>query len=295
MKRTLLFLLFSVMPTWLFANEAVGNAVAVIGSVTIVRADTGEENPLQRNGEIFLNDTIKTGADGLVKVLLKDESILKVSPATELQISEMIAGPGEGGRSTVELLKGRIRSVIGNKLGANSEFNVNTPVAVAGVRGTDFEVVHTLVDGEWVTGVRCFDGAVALSTVDLLSSISNTLILPNQYSLARTSALPSTPQNMPEGQSLFDVLGVEDPAGGINENGEPIDIELDIEQVQSVLLNLNANLDLNIDTILDAIPTQPGTATRREEEQVDTQLETITSPLSNEAELNFDIEIPLPN
>jgi hypothetical protein len=52
---------------------------------------------------------------------------------------------------------------------------------------------------------------------------------------------------------------------------------------------------LNIDTILDAIPTQPGTATRREEEQVDTQLETITSPLSNEAELNFDIEIPLPN
>lgn len=295
MNRFFISLFLVLVSTLSVAADSVGNAVAVIGSVTIVRADGGAEESLQRNGEIFLNDVIKTGADGLVKVLLNDETILKVSPATELLISEMIAGPGEGGRSTVELLRGRIRSVIGNKLSENNEFNVNTPVAVAGVRGTDFEVVHTLVDGEWVTGVRCFDGAVALSTIDLLSSISNTLILPNQYSLATTNALPTRPEEMPEGQSLFDVLGVEDPSDALPETGGQSDTDLDAAQVQAVLLNLDTDSGLDIQTIINTFVDVPAGPSLVEGAEADIQLEVISRPVNQEADLNFEIEIPLPN
>jgi hypothetical protein len=296
MKFFLLVATFVVMLTssFVLANETVGNAVAVIGSVTVVRAIDGTEEALSANGELFLNDVIQTGADGLVKLLLRDESILKVSPNSELLISEMIAGPGEGGRSTVDLLKGRIRSVIGNKLSSNNEFSVNTPVAVAGVRGTDFEVVHTLVDGEWVTGVRCFDGAVAFSQYGLLSSMADTLILPNQYSLASSSEAPSRPVSIDEGESLSDILGIEQEGEG-GDTLELLEQTLDIEQVQAVLLNIPTTITIDLQSILRKISEDipPGQSVSFDDEDV--QLDAITESVSDGSQLNFDIEIPLPN
>ena len=292
-RITFVFLFQLFVSVW--AAEAIGNAVAVIGSVSVVRSADGTLESLTPDSEIYLNDVVQTGADGLAKLLLRDESILKVSPNSELVISEMIAGPGEGGRSTVDLLKGRIRSVIGNKLGANSEFNVNTPVAVAGVRGTDFEVVHLLVDGRWVTGVRCFDGVVAFSKSGLLSSIADILILPDQYSLATETEQPSDPQAIPTSSSLLQLLGLEDVNNGASLQDIQGDDLLDVEQVQALLLNIDPTLDINVQTLVTRLSTQLENNKGGAAGTDDVQLDAITQPLENGAKLNFEIDIPLPN
>jgi hypothetical protein len=293
MKR--IGLILSCLIFWISgvqASEVVGNAVAVIGSVTVKRMDTGESEILATQSELFLNDTIVTGPDGLAKLLLRDETILKISPNSEVVISSMIAGPDADGRSTVDLLKGRLRSVIGNKLGANTTFDVNTPVAVAGVRGTDFEVVHLFIDGEWVSGVRCYDGAVALSTMGLETQ-GDVLILPSQYSLVTASSGASNPTEITEGRSLIEVLGI------ANQGGSNDDIELDALEVQNILLNIEqidaAVIERVIQTIgLEQINRREQVESEVTEIKEDAQLEIITETINNGTSLEFDIQIPLP-
>jgi len=275
------------------AEDVIGNAVAVLGTVSVVRASDGVEESLVANSEIYLNDTIQTGADGLAKLLLRDESILKVSPNSQLVISDMIAGPGEGGTSAVELLKGRIRSVIGNKLGANSEFTVNTPVAVAGVRGTDFEVVHLLIDGQWLSGVRTFDGVVAFNGLGD-NSASVILVLPNQYSLASETQSASEPVNIESDASFLQLLGVNESGT----SGQMFEIQtddlLDIQQVQSLLLHLDTSVDIDIKSVITRISITTDSVENTTNDANDVQLDVITEPVASGAELKFEIDIPLP-
>jgi len=288
-----LFFIFINLYVVASAEDVIGNAVAVLGTVSVVRASDGVEESLVANSEIYLNDTIQTGADGLAKLLLRDESILKVSPNSQLVISDMIAGPGEGGTSAVELLKGRIRSVIGNKLGANSEFTVNTPVAVAGVRGTDFEVVHLLIDGQWLSGVRTFDGVVAFNGLGD-NSASVILVLPNQYSLASETQSASEPVNIESDASFLQLLGVNESGT----SGQMFEIQtddlLDIQQVQSLLLHLDTSVDIDIKSVITRISITTDSVENTTNDANDVQLDVITEPVASGAELKFEIDIPLP-
>lgn len=291
MKRLLSCIALSLCWTVATANEPVGHAVAVLGTVTVDRAETGERDSLPVQGALFLNDTVTTGADGLAKLLMRDDSILKVSPGSELQINAMLAGPGEGGESTVNLLKGRIRSVIGNSLGENSEFSVKTPVAVAGVRGTDFEVVHLFRNGQWVTGVRTYSGAVEFTA----GAGTGLIILPQQYSLATVNEPPSAPEAIAEDTSLYDLLagdGIDDNIELPDESVFESDEVLDIEEVQATLLNLNRLNISDLETLLNrqsAIQT-PAPATTE-----DVQVDVVNQPVTGNSSLDFTIDIPLPN
>ncbi|MBU2862284.1 FecR family protein [Reinekea forsetii] len=219
-------------------TEPVGNAVVVIGSVTVKRDATGQSEALVAQGELFLNDVIVTGPDGLAKLLLRDDTTLKISPNSEVVISEMIAGPDAEGRSKVDLLKGRLRSVIGNKLGENTKFDIETPVAVAGVRGTDFEVVHIQVNGEWVTGVRCFDGSVEITSTGAgLASSAGVIILPAQYTSVKANALPTPATDINADQNLSEQLGASN-ADNTDDNLE-LDSILDSIEIQNITLDIS--------------------------------------------------------
>ncbi|WP_411744204.1 FecR domain-containing protein [Reinekea sp.] len=277
-----------------YANEAVGNVVVVIGSVSVQRVATGDKEILAAQHELFLNDVIITGADGLAKLLLRDETILKISPNSEVVISEMIAGPDAEGRSTVDLLKGRLRSVIGNKLGANTTFDINTPVAVAGVRGTDFEVVHLLVNGEWVSGIRCYDGSVLVAAAEAGLEVQDDIILlPAQFSLATAGTGASGASDIDSDLSLADVMGA--PEVGWADGDEQLDAQ-EIENVLLELLNLDAD---ELDSVVQSIDLNPNA---KESDnaivpvQPDTQLETITETVTKlpGVTIEFEVDMPLP-
>ena len=60
----------------------------------------------------------------------------------------------------LNLTKGRVFSII-DKLDKNSSFEISTPVAIAGVRGTGWTV-----EAEEETAVRCFEGEVSVQGLD---------------------------------------------------------------------------------------------------------------------------------
>jgi len=181
-------------------DKAVGKVATVVGDADVVRASSKLPLPLAFKDPVYLNDRIKTGVGSQVKILLNDNSILKVGPSSELLIDEMAIGQDEESQSTIELIKGKIRSLIGKRLGSKSEFRIKTSVAVAGVRGTDFEV---WAPSSKETLVRCFEGKVLVS--HLLPEVEgNVMLTPNTYTEVEGKSPPSASEAIKPEEKIED-------------------------------------------------------------------------------------------
>ncbi|MBF0471707.1 MAG: FecR domain-containing protein, partial [Gammaproteobacteria bacterium] len=195
---TLILMLLSLP----LAAESAGRIISTSGSSDVIRSADGAIVPLQSKLEIYVNDTIKTTIDGHAKLLLRDETVLMVGPESEMKISEAIIGGGDT-QTTVNVAKGWLRSIVGRKLSANSRFQVKTPVAVAGVRGTDNTIYH---DGETnTTGVRGQDGETEVCSSD--PTIPGCVaILQSLFTLVEAGHPPLPPTLIAPNQSLREII-----------------------------------------------------------------------------------------
>ena len=123
----------------------VGSIKTVKGSAVIVRAN---QSLSAKIGEkILINDSFKTGPDGSLGMILKDDTLLSLGPNTEVTINEFLFSPAEGKLSLVtRLFKGTVTYLSGiiAKLSPDS-VRFETPVGNVGIRGTKFVVK---VEGE---------------------------------------------------------------------------------------------------------------------------------------------------
>ncbi len=199
--------------------EAVGQVVAVIGLVERIAID-GARVPLKADGAIHLGDRLLSGADGRAKLMLRDDSILKLSPSSELHINEQLIGPSGESSTGLGLVKGRVRALLGRKLGAASRFEITTPVAVAGVRGTDFEV--------WSNGrtvVRCYEGRVAVRNID--EAVAQEVLLEaGMFTSVSEGLAPSAPRGFTPGAATPGVESVDPESEGEDAQFEQLELEL---------------------------------------------------------------------
>ncbi|NOX08864.1 MAG: FecR domain-containing protein [Gammaproteobacteria bacterium] len=187
--RTLLCAVLVLLSSVTWAKDQVARVVSVIGAVDVVRSENNARQPLAFKSLIYLNDRIITGVGSQAKLLLSDSSILKVGPSSELKVNEMVVGRNNDSKTTVDLIKGRLRSVIGKKLSANSHYEIHTSVAVAGVRGTDFEVL-VVHDGE--TLVRSFEGVVAVHSL-VEGVLGEVLLMHDTFTMVDAEHPPENP------------------------------------------------------------------------------------------------------
>jgi hypothetical protein len=84
---------------------------------------------------------IQTGADGYVTVKLADGSLLRIQSSTTvaLQQSRHYEAPGFFS-NLLQVIQGRIEAAVAHLTGGEPRFQVRTPQATVGVRGTDFRV-----------------------------------------------------------------------------------------------------------------------------------------------------------
>ena len=84
---------------------------------------------------------IQTGADGYVTVKLADGSLLRIQSSTTvaLQHSRHYEAPGFFS-NLLQVIQGRIEAAVAHLTGGEPRFQVRTPQATVGVRGTDFRV-----------------------------------------------------------------------------------------------------------------------------------------------------------
>ena len=103
------------------------------GTPSVTRAGTTE--PLKRGDTVLIGDRIDTDDVSKVKILLADDSVLAIGPKSQVAIDELVLAP-EGRKGRLRVLFGRFKVAIAAWLSGPSDYQVDTPTAVAGVRGT---------------------------------------------------------------------------------------------------------------------------------------------------------------
>ena len=143
-------------------------------------------------------DVVRTGRTGEAHLGFPDGSLVKVGPGTSLVLRYNGFDRPSGARyRRIDLAGGRIWAHVARFASADSTFTVNTPAALAGVKGTRFSVVvyaHTgdarLPDGATYFSVLDGDVSVAVpgtTAITVLHAGEEALAIPNMT----TSPVPS--------------------------------------------------------------------------------------------------------
>jgi len=122
------------------AQSSVGLVTAIDGEAELVR--NGHTSKVTMAMPVEIKDKLVTGPEGHLTVTFGDNSRLVVGASTTIVINDGVIGASSS-ISRVGLLGGRLRSIVNLGLRATSGgFEVRTPNAVMGVRGTEFEVAY---------------------------------------------------------------------------------------------------------------------------------------------------------
>lgn len=130
-----------VIPAYLLPDK---NAFAVIvsvqGDVSIV-TKAGETVAAKVGASLAEGTLIATADEGFVALQLKDGTSFALPPASNLQLSKLqIQDYTDRPRTALTLQKGRITSLVTPFSVPKSQYEVQTPLAIAGVRGTRFRI-----------------------------------------------------------------------------------------------------------------------------------------------------------
>ncbi len=100
----------------------------------------GQEEALKVGTSLVAGDRVRTGSDSVAILVFSDEGRISLRADSELLIRHYQIDPaGVKTRIELELIKGTLRQISGNGSRTLPEsYRLNTPVAVIGVRGTDF-------------------------------------------------------------------------------------------------------------------------------------------------------------
>ncbi len=147
-------------------------AVVLSGGHRVIKVDSFDgEVAFERNfaekdiveGMILKsNDTLTTGADGLIELLVDTDKHILARENTCFEIVSQ--GNAEKGKLTIKLKYGTSLIEIDNKLNENSFVEVETPNASLSVRGTTFEISYS--ENNRTTLVEVTEGVVEISNGD---------------------------------------------------------------------------------------------------------------------------------
>jgi hypothetical protein len=150
----------------LLASTAGAGAAAKETKVTFFKGDvTAGTAPtfarVKRGQELRAGSVVKTGEGARAELTFPDGSVVRVGPNAELKIDgSSFDGKTKEVKVAATLVGGQAWAKVAKLVGDESQFNLKTNNAVAGVRGTVFRVN---VDRDEATVVKVYNGAVAVS------------------------------------------------------------------------------------------------------------------------------------
>ena len=122
------------------AAETIGVVRIVSGDATVTR---GEKTfPAIPGLKLRVGDTLGTGRDGSLGVILRDDSSLSVGPESRLVLRSFLFSPLEGQFDLVARITQGTMAYVSGLIGklAPEKARFETPTATIGIRGTRFAV-----------------------------------------------------------------------------------------------------------------------------------------------------------
>jgi hypothetical protein len=122
------------------AGETIGVVRTVSGDATVIR---GENTlPAAPGLKLLVGDTLGTGWDGTLGIILRDDSSLSIGPESRLILRSFRFSSSEGKFDLVARLTRGTMAYLSGLIGklAPEKVRFETPTATIGIRGTRFAV-----------------------------------------------------------------------------------------------------------------------------------------------------------
>jgi hypothetical protein len=108
-----------------------GTVTHIFGTATLQHGLDGEAKPLHFKDKVYLQDTIQTGEESVVRILMGNKALVTVSEMSVLKITE------EVNHATLDVVSGAIGlSVARKRMNPGEYIEIRTPHAMAAIRGT---------------------------------------------------------------------------------------------------------------------------------------------------------------
>lgn len=167
MALALFIVLLSLSPA---LAGVVGKFTAIDGRVDVLRPGEKRAAPVALGAAVSEGDIVRTKTDSFAEITFSDDTVLKLTQSTRVEIKEYLLSGNKRQNGALKLLRGKVRATVSKGLGrvipiiysGPSTFRIETPTAVAGVKGTDFFVFYNM----GATGVFVLEGAVDTMGLD---------------------------------------------------------------------------------------------------------------------------------
>lgn len=201
---------FALGPLFAQAQTRIGQTNKVVRQVEGALNTNVRELRLQ--DEIYSNEQINTGPDSAARLIFNDQTILSVGADSNVVLDRFVFDP-DPAKSAVALsmTKGVLRFVSG-KL-PKTAYQIRTPTALIGIRGTIFEVI---VAANGLTTVNVVEGAVAVTAGGATTTVTSGFTTTVSPGATPTPPAP-TPPAPPSVTAMNNALGPEPGIAGTSQ------------------------------------------------------------------------------
>ncbi len=156
----LVALLLFFLPNIASASNSVGTITIILGRVDLLKPGSERAVTVFAGRQLEIGDVVRTKSGSKAELALNDGSIIRLAQKTRFEITEFSIEGGKRNKSSFGLLRGKLRAIVSDNASLRSNpgsFEVHTPTATGGVRGTDFYIYYIGSSGILVT-----EGTVAV-------------------------------------------------------------------------------------------------------------------------------------
>lgn len=137
------------------AAPEIGTTIAVRNRV-MIESEDAERRRLRKGGKVHQEEVVETAKSAQAEIRFLDDTKLAVGPSARVVLDKFVFDPNAApGAIAINLSKGAFRFISGSS--PSTAYEIRTPTASMGVRGTVFDV-YVAPNGE--TAVLLHEGAV---------------------------------------------------------------------------------------------------------------------------------------
>ncbi|RUM42206.1 MAG: hypothetical protein DSY80_07585 [Desulfocapsa sp.] len=177
------------IPIDLLRTKDVSAQVASVNGAPKLVTEDSRILELHKGDSVLPGQTVVTSENEYVHLLYPDNKHTRIGPQSEMTLTYLMRLTDDSLQAEFSLKKGRIIHSVNKKLKANEHFNTRTPIAITGIRGTEFRIKAEDSETNIVETLR---GAVALSAAG-----ERVLLNKGKGSKVKKGAPPEPPRNLP--------------------------------------------------------------------------------------------------
>ena len=214
---------------------------SIQGEVQVEKS--GKWQTAKEGGLLQQGDKIKTGAKSSCILKWSQGNVLKLKAFTTITIDKLEKNPAAGAEnSSINMSSGKVMGKAKKLKGAESSYEIRTPTAIAGVRGTKLGVG---VDADETTSVECLEGIVSVRG----TAGGEVVLNKREKTRVRKGEEPQTPSELTtEEEAAFEeleeiagvTLDISQPVGNLETSSTPVTVKGRTDAGNTVTVNGNA-------------------------------------------------------